>query len=138
MTARTAVWTPVAVGVGLLLLGACGKPHASPTPVPVPSITASPTSVPVPANASISVRPAPTTATTTVAGTTEPPPPPVTQPPAQVQPEPTQVQPTQQPWKDVALLGLPCETEGATANDPAGRPLVCEKSRRGKLYWTRP
>lgn len=128
----------MAVGVGLLLLGACGKPQASPTPVPVPSITASPTSVPVPANASISVRPVPTTVTTTLADTTEPPPPETTNPPVQVQPQPTQGDPTQPPFDNVALLGFPCETEGATANDPAGRPLVCEKSRRGRLYWARP
>uniref|UniRef100_UPI0031D86726 hypothetical protein n=1 Tax=Saccharothrix mutabilis TaxID=33921 RepID=UPI0031D86726 len=137
MMARKVVWGPVAVGVGLLL-GACGKPQASPTPVPVPSITPSPTSHSVPANASISVRPAPTTETTTVAATTEPPPPPPAQPPAQVQPQPTQVEPTQPPLREVALLGFPCDTEGETATDPAGRPLVCEKSRRGKLFWVRP
>ncbi|WP_309109795.1 hypothetical protein [Saccharothrix sp.] len=139
MMARKVVWAPVAVGVGLLVLGACGKPHASPTPVPVPSITPSPTKVSVPANASISVRPAPTTVTTTVAATTEPPPPPqAQQPPVQVQPEPTWVEPTHQPVHEVALLGFPCDAEGETAVDPAGRPLVCEKSRRGKLYWARP
>ena len=136
---------PVAASGGLLLLlltGACAKPSASPEPVVLPTISSSVAPVTsIPAVANISVQP-PTTTTTpppppTVAATTEPPPPP---PPVQVQPpaEPT-TKPTTPPpaFDEVALEGFPCEEEGAQAVDPAGRDLVCERTRRGRLIWDR-
>ena len=136
---------PVAASGGLLLLlltGACAKPSASPEPVVLPTISSSAPVTSIPAVANISVQPATTTTTpppppTTVAGTTEPPPPPP--PPVQVQPQPQPpVQTTTPPrFDEVAIEGFPCEEKGATAVDPAGRKLVCEQTRRGRLVWDR-
>ncbi len=135
---------PVAASGGLLALllaGACGKPSATPEPVVIPTTSSSSAPVTsIPAVANISVRPAATTPPpTTVTTTTEPPPPP---PPVQVQPLPQPkptVKPTTEPpeWDEVALEGFPCEEQGDTAIDPAGRPLVCEPTRRGRLAWNR-
>ncbi|XVS64250.1 hypothetical protein ACQPYE_39420 [Actinosynnema sp. CA-299493] len=135
---------PVAASGGLLLLlltGACAKPSASPEPVVLPTVSSSAPVTSVPAVANISVLPAATTTTPpppppTVAATTEPPPP----PPAEVQPPPRQTaEPTTTPprFDQVALEGFPCDEEGATAVDPTGRALVCEKTRRGRLAWDR-
>ncbi|TQM82176.1 hypothetical protein FHX81_4573 [Saccharothrix saharensis] len=125
----------------LLLTGACAKPSASPEPVVLPTTSSSAPVTSIPAVAEISVRPTTTTTTPppppTVAGTTEPPPPP---PPPQVQPQPAPpAESTTTPprFDEVALEGFPCEEEGATAVDPAGRDLVCEKTRRGRLVWDR-
>ncbi|MFD1148246.1 hypothetical protein [Saccharothrix hoggarensis] len=137
---------PVAASGGLLVLllvGACGKPAASPEPVVLPTISSSSAPVTsIPAVAQISVRPVTTTTTpepTTVAGTTEPPPPPP--PPVQVQPQPAPppaVTTTTPPKFDqVAIEGFPCTEEGATAIDPTGRDLVCERTRRNRLAWER-
>ncbi|WP_461123478.1 hypothetical protein [Saccharothrix stipae] len=134
---------PVAAGGGLLVLlltGACAKPSASPEPVVLPTISSTAPVTSIPAVANISVRPAATTPPPpppTVAETTEPPPPPPP-PPVQVQPQPT-VKPTTTPprFDEVAIEGFPCDEEGATAVDPAGRKLVCEKTRRGRLVWNR-
>jgi hypothetical protein len=135
---------PVAASGGLLALlltGACAKPSASPEPVPLPTVTSSAPVTSIPAVANISVRPAATTTTPppppTVAGTTEPPPPP---PPVQVQPEPqppAETTTTPPRYDEVALEGFPCDEKGATAVDPAGRKLVCEPTRRGRLIWSR-
>jgi hypothetical protein len=135
---------PVAASGGLLALlltGACAKPSASPEPVLLPTVSSSAPVTSIPAVANISVRPAATTTTPppTVAGTTEPPPPPPP-PPVQVQPEPQPpARPTTTPprYDEVALEGFPCDEEGATAIDPAGRKLVCEPTRRGRLAWDR-
>jgi type IV secretory pathway VirB10-like protein len=143
---RKAFAAPVAVSGGLLLLlltGACAKPSASPEPVVLPTVSSSVPVTSIPVIANISVLPAATTTTppppppTTVAATTEPPPPP---PPAQVEPPPRPTaEPTTTPprFDQVALEGFPCDEEGATAVDPAGRPLLCEKTRRGRLAWDR-
>jgi outer membrane biosynthesis protein TonB len=135
---------PVAASGGLLLLlltGACAKPSASPEPVLLPTASSSAPVTSIPAVANISVRPAATTTTPppppppTVAATTEPPPPPVqVQPPARPTAEPTTTPPR---FDQVALEGFPCEEKGATAVDPAGRELVCEPNRRGRLVWDR-
>jgi hypothetical protein len=126
--------------LALLLVGACGRPDASPTPdvtLPTSPSSAAPTSVP--AVASISVRPVATTPPPTVKQTTAPPP--AAPPPVQVQPVPevprTTSAPPTNPFEEFALEGFPCEAEGEAATDPAGRPLVCEKTRRGKLRWAR-
>ncbi|MCE6995701.1 hypothetical protein LZG04_12940 [Saccharothrix sp. S26] len=145
MVHRKAFVAPVAASGGLLALlltGACAKPSASPEPVLLPTVSSSAPVTSIPAVANISVLPAATTTTPppppTVADTTEPPPPPPP-PPAPVQPQPQPpVQTTTPPrFDEVALEGFPCETEGATAVDPAGRALVCEKTRRGRLVWDR-
>lgn len=140
--ALKAACTTAAATVGLaVLLGACGgKPQAAPTPVSIPSISTSRTPASLPAIASISVRPT-TTTVAPVEVTTEPPPPPpppAEEPPVQTQPAPPPVEPTEPDELEVALHGFPCHDEGATAVDPAGRPLVCEKGRRGRLSWGRP
>ncbi|QQQ76245.1 hypothetical protein IOD16_35365 [Saccharothrix sp. 6-C] len=135
---------PVAASGGLLLLlltGACARPSASPEPVVLPTVSSSAPVTSIPAVANISVRPAVTTTTPpppppTVDETTEPPPP----PPVDVQPPPRQTtEPTTTPprFDQVALEGFPCDEEGATAVDPAGRRLVCEPTRRGRLVWDR-
>ncbi|ROP39556.1 hypothetical protein EDD40_4945 [Saccharothrix texasensis] len=136
---------PVAASGGLLLLlltGACARPSASPEPVVLPTVSSSAPVTSIPAVANISVRPAVTTTTPppppppTVDATTEPPPP----PPVDVQPPPRQTtEPTTTPprFDQVALEGFPCDEEGATAVDPAGRRLVCEPTRRGRLVWDR-
>ncbi|QTR01160.1 hypothetical protein J7S33_16815, partial [Saccharothrix algeriensis] len=97
----------------------------------------------VPAVVSISVRPTTTAPPPTAAVTTEepPPPPPVEPPPTTrptTTPPPTTTTAPTTERPDVALRGFPCEQEGATAVDPAGRPLVCEQNRRGRLHWDRP
>ncbi|NUS63259.1 MAG: hypothetical protein HOQ46_06365 [Saccharothrix sp.] len=136
---------PVAASGGLLALlltGACAKPSASPEPVLLPTVSSSAPVTSIPAVANISVRPAATTTTPpppppTVADTTEPPP---AAPPVQVQPEPQPpAEPTKTPprFDEVALEGFPCDEQGATAVDPAGRKLVCEPTRRGRLVWER-
>ncbi|WP_146173851.1 hypothetical protein [Saccharothrix carnea] len=142
MVHRKAFVAPVAASGGLLLLlltGACAKPSASPEPVVLPTISSSAPVTSIPAVANISVQPGTTTTTppppTTVAATTEPPPPP---PPVQVQPQPEPpAEPTTTPprFDQVALEGFPCDEEGATAVDPTGRDLVCERTRRGRLVW---
>ncbi|MER5261228.1 hypothetical protein ABTZ99_03955 [Actinosynnema sp. NPDC002837] len=135
---------PVAASGGLLLLlltGACAKPSASPEPVLLPTASSSAPVTSIPAVANISVRPAATTTTPpppppppTVAATTAPPPPVQVQPPARPTAEPTTTPPR---FDQVALEGFPCDEEGATAVDPAGRALVCEPNRRGRLVWDR-
>lgn len=141
MVHRKAFAAPVAASGGLFLLlftGACAKPSASPEPVVLPTMSSSAPVTSIPAVANISVRPAATTTTPppppTVAATTEPSPP----PPVQVQPPPKPTaEPTTTPprFDQVALEGFPCDEEGATAVDPAGRDLVCERTRRGRLVW---
>ncbi|MEV8441527.1 hypothetical protein AB0425_29450 [Actinosynnema sp. NPDC051121] len=145
MVHRKAFVAPVAASGGLLALlltGACAKPSASPEPVLLPTVSSSAPVTSIPAVANISVRPAATTTTPpppppTVADTTEPPP---AAPPVQVQPEPQPpAEPTKTPprFDEVALEGFPCDEQGATAVDPAGRKLVCEPTRRGRLVWER-
>ncbi|MFI9006949.1 hypothetical protein ACIGNX_06935 [Actinosynnema sp. NPDC053489] len=145
MVPRKAFAAPVAASGGLLLLllsSACAKPSASPEPVVLPTISSSAPVTSVPAVANISVQPAPTTTTTpppppTVADTTEPPPP-APPPAAPPQPQPPVETTTTPPrFDEVALEGFPCEQQGAKAVDPAGRDLVCERTRRGRLVWDR-
>ncbi|MBW4715678.1 hypothetical protein [Saccharothrix obliqua] len=146
MTARTALAAGLATG---LLLSGCGKPDAA--PVPLPSITTSNVPTSVPTVASISVRTTTTTPTPTAraAVTTvveeEPPPPPPPTPTPTPPPEPTAQPTTPSPEPTtgaaepppVAVPGFPCEEEGATAVDPAGRPLRCAENRWGRLLWDR-
>ncbi|ONI82332.1 hypothetical protein ALI22I_40170 [Saccharothrix sp. ALI-22-I] len=133
---------PVAASGGLfllLLVGACGKPSASPEPVVLPTTSSSAPVTSIPAVANISVRPVATTPPPPpppVAETTEPPPPPPVQAQPLPAPKPTFEPPPPQPrWDEVALEGFPCDQEGDTAVDPTGRELVCTPTRRGRLAW---
>lgn len=127
--------------LALLLTGACAKPSPNPEPVLLPTVSSTAPVTSIPAVANITVRPAPTTPPPppTVAETTEPPPPPPVQVPPEPEPRPTTVPTTTPPrFDEVALEGFPCEEQGATAVDPAGRKLVCTPTRRGRLVWGRP